>query len=181
VARAYEDKTCVMIIDELSRCDPGRVFGEALTYIEPTLREVGFLLASGNPANIPRNLFFLATMNPLDRGVDEVDAALDRRFAKIAMEPRVDRLVALLDRNGLGQQLKNSVVRFFELLLKNPNERCRVGHAYFRAIRTEADLRRLWEHQLQFHMAKAFKLDSESFRNIEREWNRTFPASREPR
>jgi 5-methylcytosine-specific restriction protein B len=175
VSRRYQDQTCVIIIDELSRSDPGRVFGEALTYIEPTQREVEFYLASGNPVKIPRNLFFLATMNPLDRGVDEVDAALDRRFAKIAMEPSSKRLSVLLDQNGLDEQLKNLIVRFFEFLLNNPNERCRVGHAYFRAIRSQADLQRLWDHQLRFHMAKAFKLDSESYRNIEREWNRTFP------
>ena len=176
VSRRYEDQTCVIIIDELSRSDPGRVFGEALTYIEPTQREIEFYLASGNPVKIPRNLFFLATMNPLDRGVDEVDAALDRRFAKIAMEPSAERLVALLGQNGVDEQLKNLVVRFFRFLLTNQNERCRVGHAYFRAIRSQADLQRLWDHQLRFHMAKAFKLDSESYRNIEREWNRTFPA-----
>lgn len=181
VARAHEDQTCVMIIDELSRSDPGRVFGEALTYIEPTQREVEFYLASGNPAKLPRNLFFLATMNPLDRGVDEVDAALDRRFAKIAMEPSPDRLVVLLDQNGLDAELRNSVVKFFRFLLNNPNERCRVGHAYFRAVRTAADLRRLWDHQLRFHMAKAFKLDNESFRNIEREWSRAVADFREPR
>jgi 5-methylcytosine-specific restriction protein B len=175
VSRGYQDQTCVIIIDELSRSDPGRVFGEALTYIEPTQREVEFYLASGNPVKIPRNLFFLATMNPLDRGVDEVDAALDRRFAKIAMEPSAERLAVLLDQNSLDEQLKNLVLRFFRFLLTNQNERCRVGHAYFRAIRSQADLQRLWDHQLRFHMAKAFKLDSESYRNIEREWNRTFP------
>jgi 5-methylcytosine-specific restriction enzyme B len=175
VCRTYQDQTCVIIIDELSRSDPGRVFGEALTYIEPTQREVEFYLASGNPVKIPRNLFFLTTMNPLDRGVDEVDAALDRRFAKIAMEPSAERLAALLDNNHLDEQLKNLVVRFFRFLLTNPNERCRVGHAYFRAIRSQADLQRLWDHQLRFHMVKAFKLDGESFRNVEREWNRTFP------
>jgi 5-methylcytosine-specific restriction protein B len=114
-------------------------------------------------------------MNPLDRGVDEVDAALDRRFAKIAMEPSSKRLSVLLDQNGLDEQLKNLIVRFFQFLLNNPNERCRVGHAYFRAIRSQADLQRLWDHQLRFHMAKAFKLDSDSLSNIEREWKRTFP------
>jgi 5-methylcytosine-specific restriction protein B len=181
VARHHEDKTCVMIIDELSRSDPGRVFGEALTYMEPTQREVEFYLASGNPAKLPRNLFFLATMNPMDRGVDEVDAALDRRFAKIAMEPSADRLAALLDQNGVDTQLRNSVVKFFRFLLNNSNERCRVGHAYFRTVRTGEDLRRLWDHQLRFHMLKAFKLDSESFRYVEREWKKTIAQSREPR
>jgi 5-methylcytosine-specific restriction protein B len=181
VARHHDGKLCVMIVDELSRSDPGRVFGEALTYIEPTLREIEFYLASGNPAKIPRNLFFLATMNPLDRGVAEVDAALDRRFAKIAMDPSPERLLTLLNQNGVRESLKNSILGFFRFLLRNRNERCRVGHAYFRAIRTEADLQRLWDHQLRFHMEKAFQVDRESFRIVEEEWKRTFPAPPEPR
>lgn len=179
VAREYGDKTCVLVIDELSRSDPGRVFGEALTYIEPTQREVEFFLASGKRAKIPRNLFFIATMNPLDRGVDEVDAALDRRFAKIAMDPSPERLTVLLKQNGVNERLTNLVVNFFRFLLSNRNERCRVGHAYFRAIRTEADLRRLWDHQLRFHMEKSFQVDRESFRLVEEQWNRTFPSPRE--
>ena len=99
------DHTYVVVIDELSRADPGRVFGEALTYIERSRRGDEFLLASGQTAVIPPNLVILATMNPLDRGVDEVDAAFERRFAKIAMDPDPAILVEFLDRAGVEETL----------------------------------------------------------------------------
>lgn len=175
-ARLYSDRLCVMVVDELSRSDPARVFGEALTYIEPTKRGQTFHLSSGNTASIPPNLVFIATMNPMDRGVDEVDAALERRFAKIAMDPSAGHLEALLDKNSMEDRLKKSVVTFFKFLLGNSNERCKVGHAYFRVVRNEAGLRRLWDHQLRFHMAKAFPLNSEGYRIIEGEWNKIFSS-----
>jgi 5-methylcytosine-specific restriction protein B len=174
VARSHKGQTCVMIIDELSRSDPARVLGEALTYIESTKRDQEFHLASGNTASIPPNLVFIATMNPMDRGVDEVDAALERRFAKIAMDPSVELLDTLLDESKMEDRLKKPVMTFFRFLLGNSNGRCKVGHAYFRAVKTETDLRRLWDHQLRFHIAKAFPLNSEGYRNIEREWNKVF-------
>jgi 5-methylcytosine-specific restriction protein B len=179
-ARLYDGRLCVMVVDELSRSDPARVFGEALTYIEPTKRNQTFHLSSGNTASIPPNLVFIATMNPMDRGVEEVDAALERRFAKIAMDPSVVILENMLDKNGVETGLKRSILTFFQFLLGNSNERCRVGHAYFRSVRNDADLRRLWDHQLRFHMAKAFLLNSDGYRSIEREWKRMFPAASTP-
>ena len=68
--------THVLVVDEISRCDAARVFGEALTYIETDKRNEPFTLASGSLMEIPKNLVILATMNPWDKGVDEVDIAL---------------------------------------------------------------------------------------------------------
>jgi 5-methylcytosine-specific restriction enzyme B len=75
--RAEQDDSSlyILVIDEISRTDPARVFGEALTYIEQTKRGERFALASGNEVSIPPNLFVIATMNSFDRGVDDVDAA----------------------------------------------------------------------------------------------------------
>jgi 5-methylcytosine-specific restriction protein B len=42
--------------------------------------------------SVPENLMILATMNPFDRGVDEVDAAFERRFAKVRMEPKLEQV-----------------------------------------------------------------------------------------
>ena len=175
VARRHPEELCIIVIDELSRSDPGRVFGEALTYIENTKRNQTFHLASGNTASIPPNLFFIATMNPMDRGVDEVDAALERRFAKIAMDPSTGMLETLLTQNGMDEALRGRVIQFFRFLQGNSNDRCKVGHAYFRAAADEDDLRRLWERQLKFHMAKAFPLNSDGYRSIEEEWKKIFP------
>lgn len=79
------DGLVVLVIDEFSRTDPARVMGEAMTYMEGSLRGVSFSLPSGRRTDIPRNLVFLATMNPDDRSVDEIDAAMDRRWAKLVI------------------------------------------------------------------------------------------------
>ena len=92
--------TYVIVIDELSRGDAARIFGEALTYVEKTHRGERFSLASGDDCVIPHNLVFLATMNPMDRGVDEVDAAFERRFGKIALDPDREILRGFLNDAG---------------------------------------------------------------------------------
>ncbi len=79
--------TNVLVIDEISRADVPRVLGEALTYLEMSLRDRPFYLASGDIAEIPKNLFIIATMNPWDVSVDELDIALERRFAHIDVRP----------------------------------------------------------------------------------------------
>lgn len=172
-ARDAEGEPCVLVIDELSRSDPGRVFGEALTYIESTRRSMEFRLASGNTASIPENLVFLTTMNPMDRGVDEVDAALERRFAKIAMDPDPDELQRFLEGNGMSEDLQNRVLGFFDHLQTHENPYCKVGHAYFRAVSDEDSLRRLWDHQLRFHMEKAFRLDPVGLNAVSGRWHNT--------
>lgn len=172
-AKDAEGELCVLVIDELSRSDPGRVFGEALTYIEGTRRGMEFRLASGRTASIPENLVFLTTMNPMDRGVDEVDAALERRFAKIAMDPDRDELERFLEENGMEEVLRNRLLSFFDHLQDHDNQYCKVGHAYFRSVSDVDSLRRLWDHQLRFHMEKAFRLDPVGLDEVERRWRFT--------
>jgi 5-methylcytosine-specific restriction enzyme B len=168
------DDLCVLVIDELSRCDPGRVFGEALTYVEMTKRDLPFHLASGTKVSIPPNLVFLATMNPLDRGVDEIDIAFERRFARIPMEPDEGVLQTFLERNGMDPALQERVTQFFRWIQRVDNAYARVGHAYFYAVRDEEQLRRLWSHQLKYLFERAFRLDKEGFRSVEQAWNRVF-------
>ena len=176
IAEKAKGKKCILVIDELSRSDPARVFGEALTYIEMSKRGMSFRLASGKQFSIPRNLIFLATMNPMDKGVDEVDAALERRFAKIAMNPNADLLKVLLETRGMEKGLQNRVIHFFQNLLSNKNQMCRVGHAYFYGVKDEDGLKRLWQNQLYFHFEKAFRLDPDGFQEIERNWQKIFVA-----
>ena len=102
-----ERKTHVLVIDELSRADPGRVFGEALTYLEKSKRGKRFQLASGRELSVPDNLVVLATMNPNDRGVDDVDAAMSRRFGKFRMSPSESILVQFLIDAGMKDGLRD--------------------------------------------------------------------------
>jgi 5-methylcytosine-specific restriction enzyme B len=171
VAEEYRGQRCIFVIDELSRSDPGRVFGEALTYIEMSKRRKPFYLASGREVSIPDNLFFIATMNPFDRGVDEVDMAFERRFARIELEPNVAILRQILSRNGITEDLRERVAAFFIQLQRQPSPYCKVGHAYFINVMDEAGLRRLWNNQLRFRIKKAFPLDETEFRRLESDWN----------
>ena len=173
-ARCEPGATVVLVIDELSRGDPGRVFGEALTYIERSKRGIPFRLASGTECVVPDNLLILATMNPLDRGVDEVDAALERRFAKRRFDPEESLLQRFLEDAGMELSLQQRVITFFKAIngRARTNPYASLGHTYFIGCADEADLRRLWEHQLTFHFEKAFRLSPDELESVFREWNR---------
>ncbi|HWH00270.1 MAG TPA: AAA family ATPase [Pilimelia sp.] len=182
LARAADrdrDNTYVLVIDELSRADVGRVFGEALTYVERSKRELPFTIANGEEVRVPSNLVILATMNPFDRGVDEVDAAFERRFAKISMDPDKDVLAQMLDDNGMDEDLKAGVLRWFGRIngqaRKNPA--AAVGHAYFSAATDEDSLRDIWEYQLKYLVQRAFRRDENTRADLETAWTHIFPKT----
>jgi len=179
-AEAEPEMTYVIVIDELSRGDAARIFGEALTYAERTKRGLSFSLASGDECSIPPNLVFLATMNPLDRGVDEVDAAFERRFAKIAMDPDAAILTTFLTESRMEDELRERVERFFAFVNSQArdNPQSALGHAFFLGVGNEDDLQRLWEHQLRFFFQKAYELAPQGLRDVRAQWDRIFePAS----
>jgi len=169
----------VLVVDELSRGDPGRVFGEALTYVEKTKRGQTFSLASGTELQIPPRLVFLCTMNPLDRGVDEVDAAFERRFAKIAMDPDQTILEEFLDDAKMAPDLRARVVEFFNWVNSNAsaNPFGAMGHTFFLNVSDEEGLRRLWQHQLRFLFEKAYQFDPDGLKEIQRRWQRVVLGS----
>ena len=97
---APEDKLPhFIILDEINRVDISRVFGELLTAMEPSYRENGVelsvdvsqiaendkaVLTTGDEKKlllkVPRNLYFIGTMNMIDFSLEQVDFALRRRF-----------------------------------------------------------------------------------------------------
>ena len=119
-AEADPGGTFVVLIDELSRSDPGRVFGELLTYMEPSRREEKFLLASGNETAMPENIVFLATMNSRDKSVLEIDDAFDRRMAKIDFQPSESALADFLREGGVPDDFARRIVGFFNWLRRPP-------------------------------------------------------------
>lgn len=181
-ADGERNMTYVIVIDELSRGDAARIFGEGLTYVEKTKRDLLFSLASGDECLIPPNLVFLATMNPLDRGVDDVDAAFERRFAKIAMDPDRVILLQFLADAAMEAPLVGRVVAFFDYVNEQArdNPATALGHTFFLGMRDEDDLRRLWEHQLRFFFEKAYRLDPQGHREVRERWERIFAAAPEP-
>lgn len=172
----------VLVIDELSRADVGRVFGEALTYIERSKRELPFTLANGEVIRVPSNLVIIATMNPFDRGVDEVDAAFERRFAKITLDPDRNLLFEMLTSNGMDELLKTRVIGWFDRINSHAriNPAAAVGHAYFWDIADEDGLFDLWEYQLKYLVQRAFRRDQSTGEDLKTGWAKIFESPPEP-
>src|SRR6185436_11932230 len=97
-ANAEQDRVFVLIIDEINRGDPARIFGELLYALEYRNREVE--LASGGPLIVPPNLVVIGTMNSVDRSVALVDYALRRRFSFLRVDPN-PAVIAHVRRTGL--------------------------------------------------------------------------------
>lgn len=178
IAEAESDPTniYVIVIDELSRSDPGRVFGEALTYVEQSKRNIEFHLASNEVTAIPENLKFISTMNSIDRGVDGVDAAFDRRFARISLDPDPAVLAELLRANGMDAGLRDRAVEFLrrvEVIAKS-HPYASIGHTYFIEARDEDDLHLIWDHQLRFHYERVYATNPEQLREVIASWESVF-------
>ncbi len=167
-----EKRLHVLVIDELSRADPGRVFGEALTYLEKSKRDLKFFLSSGDEFSIPANVVVIATMNPLDRGVDEVDAAFERRFAKIPMEPDPTLLSRSVTDAGMPLELSKRLLRFFREVQERAkhNPAAAVGHTYFLGASSAGELDDVWRYQLRFHFERAHRLDRDGYLEVEAMW-----------
>lgn len=69
----------VLIIDEINRANLAKVFGELYFLLEYRSTSVS-LQYSDDKFSLPRNLFFIGTMNTADRSIALVDAAMRRRF-----------------------------------------------------------------------------------------------------
>ena len=166
------ERTYVLVVDEISRSDVIRVFGEALTYLETDKRDQPFKTASGEELTVPKNLVIIGTMNPWDRGVDELDIALERRFAHIDLPP--DPIVLrrlLVNREGAEEAFADRIVGFFRKLQEQDTEGVRVGHAYFLKCTDRQAAERVWAFRLRPSLQRACRLDEALFQRIEQDWN----------
>lgn len=88
----------VLVIDEINRADPGRLWGELITILEPNKRQGQpeaqpvYLQYSRTPLILPSNLHIIGTMNSADRSIAQFDMAYRRRFDFVWVGPEEDKL-----------------------------------------------------------------------------------------
>lgn len=170
-AQDNPDKLYVLVIDELNRGDSSRIFGELLTYIEDAYREKKFTLAySGIEFAVPKNLVVLATMNPFDHSVADLDAALDRRFSKFSFDPDRAVISEHLNEAGCSEAFSEAVLSLFDDLQKFAPYGG-LGHAFFLNVSDVPSLRRVWSHQLKFLFQRIFWDDETSLLQVSKRFS----------
>lgn len=156
----------VLIVDEINRGDPARVFGELLTYIERTYRGESFILPfSGRPCSVPDNLIFLGTMNPYDRSVAQVDAAFVRRFDHIEVAPSREVAEELLEASkGFAPEQVSEIGQWFETVQKMVP--FGIGHSFFADVKNLEHLKLVWRYRMKPTAEHAIELNDGAIGNL---------------
>lgn len=164
-ARQDTDNLHILIIDEFSRGDPSKIFGELLTYIEPDYREIKFRLPySEKEISIPQNVVIFATMNPYDKSVVDLDSAMERRFDVVELLPDEEILRSLLEISGVSGETLGKVFEFFNAA--NSLSPHGFGHTYFKDVKEENDFILLWNHKLKFIFEKMFRFKEDAYKEV---------------
>jgi len=146
------------VIDEINRANLPKVLGELLFLLEYRDESVSTLYRAGDEFALPKNLWFITTMNTADRSIALVDAALRRRFHFMPFFPNHGPMEELLDRwldhNGEPSwvgELVASVNQRLEVELGGPH--LQIGPSHFmkgdfrqEPSRDDKRLRRIWEY-----------------------------------
>ena len=152
----------VAVIDELNRGDVARIFGELFTYIEVDYRGQEFSLSySGDKASIPRNLIIIATANPFDRSVTDLDDALLRRFWVIELQPDGIFLRNHLETLGVDGNVISRTMKMFQIL--NDTMPAGFGHTAFLKVRSLEDLASIWSGRIHLVLKRAFMHDRPTY------------------
>ena len=152
----------VVIVDEINRGDPARVFGELLTYIERDYRgEIFQLPFSGRPRAIPDNLVLLGTMNPFDRSIAQADAAFVRRFDHISIEPSREIAELLLEEASDFAPEQISMIGDWFDSAQNILP-FGLGHSYFARIKGIDDLLLVWRYRVGPAVQIALELNDQA-------------------
>ena len=158
--KIINDKRIVLIIDEINRGDPSKIFGELITLFEADKRllskeEITVRLPyTGDEFGVPPNLYIIGTMNTADRSIALVDTALRRRFGFFELMPNFEKL------RGARSSAIESISLFDESIkaLEEINERIceqpkigrdkQVGHSFLWEVENEDDLFRVWRYEI---------------------------------
>ena len=96
-AAAKPDATFILVIDEINRGNVAKILGELYFLLEYRGDKVN-LQYSNEGFSLPKNLWFIGTMNTTDRSIALVDAALRRRFYFFGFFPDEPPVKGLLRR-----------------------------------------------------------------------------------
>lgn len=170
-ATEAEDQFFVLIIDEINRGDPARIFGELMYGLEYRGRPI--TLASGVSMVVPNSLVVIGTMNSVDRSVAMVDYALRRRFRFMRIDPSP---VVITERrsSAAARAAASALAAINAHVCEVRDADHQLGHAYFlspgRRLETRADIDLIWRMDLLPQLGELFFGQPEVVAELDRRW-----------
>ena len=166
------DRFYVLLIDEINRGDPARIFGELLYALEYRGQAVDLPL--GSQLTVPLNLVIVGTMNSVDRSVALVDYALRRRFGFIRVEPDPEVILGIRGSDRLGPVAAELLRGFNQWITSRLDSEHTLGHSYFLnpAIPlTDADaLERVWDLDVRPLLEEYFFGEPQALQEAQQQW-----------
>ncbi len=155
-AAEYPEQQHVMVIDEINRANLPRVLGELLFLLEYRDKSIQVMNRTESNFNLPKNLWFIGTMNTADRSIALIDAAMRRRFHFVPFFPEREPTKSLLRKwismYAPGQAWVVNLVSAVndELAKALGGEHLQLGPSHF--MRTDLDdggFERVWRYNIE--------------------------------
>lgn len=96
VAAANPKQPVVLILDEMNRGNLPRIFGELFFLLEYRDQSARLMYSPSERFQLPKNMFFIGTMNTADRSIALLDQALRRRFHFAGLFPDAPPVAGML-------------------------------------------------------------------------------------
>ncbi len=158
-----ERKPFVFIIDEINRGEASKIFGELFYAIDPGYRgKKDFMVQTqyqnlvpetdvfANGFYVPENVYILATMNDIDRSVENMDFAMRRRFTWKEVTPAdteamLDSLTCATEAKAVMERLNKAIAETDGL-----GAAYQIGPSYFLKLgENGGDFDRLWTMNIE--------------------------------
>ena len=126
----------LLVIDEINRGNIAKIFGELYFLLEYRNEPIHLQYSPQKEFSLPKNLYFVGTMNTADRSIALVDSALRRRFYFASFFPREDPLRTVLGdwlkARGYDAHIADLHAELNEALAESgAEEEFAIGHSYF--------------------------------------------------
>ncbi|EAK0440618.1 AAA domain-containing protein [Campylobacter lari] len=156
---ALSDHGYFFIADEINRAELSRVFGELLYALEyrgekGKIKTQYASMRNDEDFYVPENVFFLGTMNDLDKSIDSFDLALRRRFIWQEMECDYDVIRDEIYANNI-EEYAQACKKLNDKISKDIGEKYQLGHSYFLKIEfkndeiKDSDMKKLFSNRFE--------------------------------
>jgi 5-methylcytosine-specific restriction protein B len=142
----------LLVIDEINRGNIAKIFGELYFLLEYRNEPIQLQYSPQVEFRLPKNLYFIGTMNTADRSIALVDSALRRRFYFVGFFPREDSLRTVL-RDWLRAHEYPEDAADLQATLNEAladagsDEEFAIGHSYFMSD-GPPDINRIWRRAI---------------------------------